>query len=225
MKCIIIEDQAPAQRVLKRYIDDIGSLELSGVFTNALSALEFLKSEEVQLIFLDLHLPRISGMDFLRSLSDPPAVIMTTAFPDYAVQSYEFNVADYLVKPFSFERFVQAVTRVIQQSESYDQKDLNHFFIKSGHEYIKVDAADILFIRSDMDYTEINLADKKHLTQDTLSHWEKKLGDQFYRLHKSYLINTEKIDKVVGNQVYLSNSVTVPIGRAYKEGFFEKYVK
>ena len=227
MNCIIIEDQAPAQRILKRYISDISTLELRGTFTNALSAMQFLENEKVDLIFLDIHLPKISGLEFLRSLPDPPAVILTTAFPDYAVQSYEFNVVDYLVKPFSFERFVKAInklSRKIDEPSASRSGELN-FFIKSGYEYIKINSADILFIKSDMDYTEINLPDKKHLTQETLSYWQEKLGPGFFRVHRSYLINTTKILKVSGNQVFLPVENTIPIGRAYKEEFFAKFVR
>ncbi len=109
MNCIIIEDQPPAQRILKKYIQDIGSLHLKATFSDAIQAMEFLKTEAVDLIFLDIHLPKISGIDFLKAMQNPPHVILTTAFPDYALESYEFNVVDYLLKPFSFQRFVKAV--------------------------------------------------------------------------------------------------------------------
>jgi DNA-binding LytR/AlgR family response regulator len=112
MHCIIIEDQPPAQRVLKKFIADMGQMELLGTFTDALQALEFLKANRVDLIFLDIHLPKISGIDFLKTLQTRPHVILTTAFPDYALESYEYDVVDYLLKPFSFERFVQAVAKV-----------------------------------------------------------------------------------------------------------------
>jgi response regulator of citrate/malate metabolism len=112
IRCIIIEDQPPAQRVLKKYISDIGNIVLNGTFADALQAMEFLKTSDIDLIFLDIHLPKISGIDFLKMLSTKPYVILTTAFPDYALESYEYDVTDYLLKPFSFERFVQAVSKV-----------------------------------------------------------------------------------------------------------------
>ena len=228
MDCIIIEDQAPAQRILKKYVADIGNLNLTGCFTNAITALDFMEQNEVELIFLDIHLPKISGMDFLKTLKNSPAVILTTAFPDYAVQSYEFDVVDYLVKPFSFERFVKAVTKARQyagQGNDAQTDSGTDFFIKSGYEYIKIDSREILYIQSDMDYTEINLTDKKHLTQETLNSWEQKLGPSFIRVHRSYLVNSAKIQKVVGNQVYLSVEQSIPIGRAYKEDFFARFMQ
>src|SRR5680860_1306938 len=112
MDCIIIEDQAPARRILEKYIADIGTLNLQGAFTDALQAIEFLRENQVDLIFLDIHLPKISGIDFLKSLSHPPQIILTTAFQDYALEGYELDVVDYLLKPFSFQRFVKAVSKV-----------------------------------------------------------------------------------------------------------------
>ncbi|MGB5228874.1 MAG: response regulator, partial [Eudoraea sp.] len=112
MNCIIIEDQPPAQRILKKFIEDIGSLQLKGVFSDAIQAMEFLKTNSVDLMFLDIHLPKISGIDFLRTMPNPPFVILTTAFSDYALESYDLNVVDYLLKPFSFQRFVKAVSKI-----------------------------------------------------------------------------------------------------------------
>lgn len=228
MNCIIIEDQAPAQRVLKKYIADLGKLSLMGTFNNAISALDFLANEKVDLIFLDIHLPKVSGMDFLKTLSNPPAVIFTTAFSDYAVQSYEMNVVDYLVKPFSFERFLKAVSKVnVSNSLAPLVENAGHeFYVKSGYEYIKVNSEDVIFIQSDMDYTEINLVGKKLLSPETLQYWEQKLApNNFIRIHKSYLINASKIEKIAGNQVYLSAGQSAPIGRAYKESFLARVVK
>lgn len=230
MNCIIVEDQAPAQRVLKKYIADMGSLTLKGTFSDALQALEFLKSEPVDLMFLDIHLPKISGIDFLKTLTNPPAVILTTAFSDYAVQSYELNVVDYLLKPFSFERFVKAVTKVTPSSTAYVATPVSsglECFIKSGYEYIKINSNEVVCIQSDMDYTELLMEDgKKHLAQETLSYWEQKLRNhQFVRVHKSHLVNLAKIEKIAGNQIHLTNQHTTPIGRAYKEAFLLQFVK
>ncbi len=139
MKCIIVEDQPPAQRILKKYIKDLGTLDLVDTFSNAIDAMEFLKSNEVDLIFLDIHLPKISGIDFLKAMPNPPAVILTTAFADYALQGYEFNVVDYLLKPFSFQRFVKAVAKVpLKAVKSLADNDVEikpvqkTMFIKSG---------------------------------------------------------------------------------------------
>lgn len=230
MDCIIIEDQAPAQRVLIRYITDMDHLTLKGTFSDAIEAMKFLKHSSVDLIFLDIHLPKISGIDFLNALPNPPAIIMTTAFSDYAVQSYELEVVDYLVKPFSFERFEKAVHRAGKgRSELIESKsvvsDHQVFFIKSGYDYIKVSSEEVLYIHSDMDYTELYLPDQMLLSSETLLYWEKKLdAQQFVRVHKSYLVNLAPIIKVSGNQVYLPGGICIPIGRAYKESFVSRYL-
>ena len=230
MTCIIIEDQPPAQRILKKYIEDFGSLELKAAFSNAIEALEFLKKETVDLIFLDIHLPKISGMDFLKVLPNPPAVILTTAFSEYAIESYEFNVVDYLLKPFSFQRFVKAVSKVtvkneLQPSDS-SENIRQEIFIKSGYEHIKVTINEILYIKSDADYTEIFLPQKKHLSSESLRYWLEHLDNNlFMRIHKSYIINTSKIEKVASNQVFLHDDIVIPIGRAYKESFAERFLK
>ena len=231
MTCIIIEDQPPAQRILKKFIKDIGTLELKATFSDALKALEFLKTEKVDLIFLDIHLPKISGLDFLKVLPNPPYIILTTAFSDYALESYEFNVVDYLLKPFSFQRFVKAVSKIPTEtikteiSNSENASFRKEIFIKSGYEHIKITVADIFFIKSDSDYTEITLANKKHLSSETLRYWTKELDENlFIRIHKSYLVNSNKIEKMVGNQLYLSNNQVVPMGRAYKESFMKRFI-
>lgn len=234
IRSIIIEDQPPAQRVLKKYIGDMGNMELKATFVDALQAMDFLKSEPVDLIFLDIHLPKISGIDFLKALTLKPQVILTTAFSEYALESYEYDVVDYLLKPFSFERFVQAVSKVpILKSEGFKPENQIEIvsspeviFIKSGYEYIKIDVADIRFIQSDADYTEIFTSEKKYLSQEPLRHWEEYLDPKkFVRIHKSYILNTSKIKKIVGNQVYLDESTNLPIGRAYKEEFMKNLIR
>jgi len=228
MNCIIIEDQPPAQRILKKYIKDIGSLELSGVFSDAIRGMEFLKKEHVDLIFLDIHLPRISGIDFLKMLPNRPHIILTTAFSDYALESYDLDVVDYLLKPFSFQRFVKAVGKVPvskQVEEPFTPQVKKEIFIKSGYEHIRVMIADILYIKSDADYTELHLSEKKHLSAEPLRYWLENLDtNQFVQVHKSYIINTSQIEKIAGNQVFLADGKSVPIGRAYKDSFLKRFV-
>lgn len=234
MKCIIIEDQPPAQRVLKKYINDIGSLDLKAIFTDALSAIYYLKSEKVDLIFLDIHLPKISGIEFLKIAKRKPYVILTTAFSDYALESYEYHVVDYLLKPFSFERFVQAVHKVpLNKSVRTNKTELaenNAFsdvvFIKSGYEHIKIEVEDIRFIRSDADYTEIYTKNQKYLSQETLKYWQEYLNpNKFSRIHKSYILNISKIKKIIGNQVQLNGNENLPIGRVYKDEFMKLIIR
>lgn len=231
MNCIIIEDQLPAQRILKKYIDDIGTLNLVGTFSDALQAMNTLNTEPIDLMFLDIHLPKISGIDFLKTISNPPQVILTTAFSDYALESYELSVVDYLLKPFSFERFVKAVSKATEKkSSSLSQgnsptSQSQEIFIKSGYEHIRINLTDVYFIKSDADYTEVHLQHKKHLSSDPLKSWEDRLeGLPFARIHKSYIVNTTKIKKLVGSQVYLNDDMILPIGRAFKDVLVKKFI-
>lgn len=234
IRCIIIEDQPPAQRVLQKYIGEMKSLDLKATFADALKAMDYLKTEEVDLIFLDIHLPKISGMDFLKALNRKPHVILTTAFSEYALESYEYHVMDYLLKPFSFERFVMAISKIpptnLQKSSmdmDLERKTVSEvIFIKSGYEHLKISLEDIMYIQSEADYTEIFTTEKKHLTSHSLRYWLQTLPeDQFAQVHKSYIVNIRQIVKVSGKRIFFDKETDVPIGRAFKEGFVEKYLK
>ncbi|WP_298427280.1 LytTR family DNA-binding domain-containing protein [uncultured Kordia sp.] len=229
--CIIIEDQAPAQRILQKYIKDIGTLDLKGTFSDAVDAIVFLQQNTIDLIFLDIHLPKISGMDFLKTLQHAPQVILTTAFSEYALESYEYNVVDYLLKPYSFQRFIQAVSKSVSlmkpSTEVVQEKmlvDEDHFFIKTGHDLVKVNTREILYFTSDEDYVKIVTRHKSYLSSDSLKTWLSKLTSVFCQVHKSYIINTKHIERISGNQIYLTNGTCVPIGRAYKEYFVATYL-
>ncbi len=226
MTCIIVEDQPPAQRILQKYIQDAEVLQLKGTYSSALEAMDFLGKEAIDIMFLDIHLPKLSGIEFLKTLGKKPHVILTTAFSEYALESYELNVVDYLLKPFSFERFLTAIHKIpkTQVQQLVTAKD--HIFIKSGYEHLKINIPEIYYIQADQDYTEIHQEKTKHLTQERLKEWEGILPSAvFLRIHKSYLINTHKILKVMGNRVHLDNGVQLPIGRAYKEEFVQRVLK
>lgn len=227
MRCIIIEDQAPARRVLQKYVNDYGKLELKECFSSATDAQSYLRSNGVDLIFLDIHLPELSGLDFLRSLEHPPAVILTTAFDEYAMDGYELDIVDYLLKPFSFARFCVAVEKAEQRISAQNRLSKNDsFFIKSGRAYVSVNRKDILYIHSHLDYTELHYESGKHIAQETLSYWEKTLhAFDFVRVHKSYMVNIGSIDHIQGNKIYFSNGDSIPIGRAYKDDFITNHVK
>lgn len=219
IKCIVIEDQAPAQRILKSYISDIPTLELLNVFGSALEAIPFLQDNEVDLLFLDIHLPKLSGMDFLKELKASPDVILTTAFTEYAVESYEYKVVDYLLKPFSFSRFEQAVKKVQEKRATEGAKGevTENVIIKNGHELVKVEKSSIQYIHSDSDYTEIVTEAKTHLSSNTLKHWVQELAPRFVQIHKSYVVNRDFAKSIAQNTLKLSTGDELPIGRAYKE--------
>ena len=232
VNCIIIEDQPPAQRILKRYIQDVASLNLKAVFSNAVESMQILNSGEVDLVFLDIHLPKISGIDFLKSLNKPPKIILTTAFPDYALEAYDLNVSDYLLKPFSFQRFLKAVTRATQNnSASGEQHTMNNpeisdLFVKSGHDIVRILIDDIIYIKSDADYTEVHLESKRQLSSEPLRYWISVLDEKrFCRIHRSYIINLSRIEKISGNQLYMKSNIQLPIGRSFKDEFLNKLNK
>lgn len=231
MHCIIIEDQRPAQEILEKYIKDLGSLQLRGVFTDALQAMHILNEQSIDLIFLDIHLPKLSGVDFLKALNKPPKVIFTTAFPDYALEGYELDVVDYLLKPFSFQRFVKAVAKASAQQAAgsdtlQEEKVEKDIFIKSGYDHIRVAIEEICYLKADTDYTEFHIGGQKCLSAESLKYWEEKLSaHDFIRIHKSYLVNTAKVQKVAGSHAHLEDDTRLPIGRAYKDDFFKKVLK
>lgn len=230
MKCIIVEDQPPAQRILRKFIEEVPKMELVGVFSDGIQAMDFMDREPVDLMFLDIHLPKISGLDFLKSMANPPQVILTTAFSEYALEGYDLNVVDYLLKPFSFQRFLQAVNKVVvrggQQATETENGGIQEIYVKSSHEHIKVLVKEIFTISSDSDYTEIILKNKKILSNEPLRHWMEVLqGGPFYQVHKSHIINTQKIDRISGNQVVLVDGSKIPMGRAYKENFLKNILQ
>jgi len=230
LKCLIIEDELPAQRVLKNYIEDVPYLELTGTFKSAVDALETIQDGDVDLLFLDINLPKISGLNFLRSLNDPPKVIVTTAYPDYAHEGFELDVVDYLLKPFSFERFIQALSKLkseraeeVPPSKSVS-RDYEHqyAFVKVDKTLHRVDFDDIYYIESDKDYVKIIRAGESLMLLQTLKHWLAMLPDRhFVQVHKSFIVNIARIDKITGNQIKIGGT-TIPIGRHYKQDFMEK---
>ncbi|NQX81953.1 MAG: response regulator transcription factor [Flavobacteriaceae bacterium] len=229
--CIIIEDQPPAQRILHKYISDIKHLDLKATFSNAIEAIEFLKTNNVDLIFLDIHLPKISGIDFLKSVPNHPYIILTTAFSEYALESYEYNVIDYLLKPFSFQRFIQAISKLPEVKSNEDNltsdktKDTDSILIKSGYDLIKILLKDIIYLKAVTDYIEITTTTKTYLSSYSLKEWISKLnGNVFFRVHKSYIVNTQYLTKISRNTIYLSN-IAIPIGRTYKEDFLSRYTE
>lgn len=235
LTCIIVEDQPPAQRVLQKYIQDIGTLTLLNTFADPLEAQSFLNEEEVDLIFLDVHLPKISGIDFLKIMKRHPKVILTTAFSEYALEGYELEISDYLLKPFSFERFFKAVSKVIREksgservgetvSQPSPSQQTDHLFVKSGNEYIQIKFAQLRYIKSDGDYTIAHTEKKKYLIGHPLRYWLQQLpANTFCQVHKSYIVNVQFVEKVSTNQIFI-DELQIPIGRTFKEHFFTKYL-
>lgn len=226
LNCIIIEDQLQAQLVIKNHIEKIPHLKLLGTYTNALEATPMLKSNNIDLVFLDINLPRINGIDFLKSVDNPPSIIITTAYSEYAVEGFNLAVTDYLVKPISFERFLTAISRVNKNSDVTDESDMSlskeFIFAKDGHSIIKIYLKDIKIIKSDTDFTIVILENRQLLLAYSLKFWEGVLPKtKFFRCHKSYIINIEKISKIMGNTIYIQKNM-IPIGRSNKDALLKK---
>jgi DNA-binding LytR/AlgR family response regulator len=224
ISCLIVDDEPLAQDVLHDYVKQAPQLELIGVCNNAIEALEKMKLNTIDLIFLDIQMPEITGIDFLRSLKDPPMVIFTTAYQNYAIEGFELNAIDYLLKPFSKDRFIKAVRKaeeLFKLKEEHSQKEDNYIFIKSDQKLQKVYYNDILYIEALADYVKIHTPDKRYITLQTMKNMESKLPDKFFkRVHRSYIVALNKIMTLVGSSVEVEGQ-KIPIGKNYKEGFFD----
>jgi len=219
MNCIIIEDEIPAQKILKNYIGKIPNLKLIDTFKAAIEANSFLNNHTVDIVFLDINLPDISGIDFIKTIKNPPAVIMTTAYPDYAVSSFELDtIVDYLVKPFSFDRFLKAVNK-LKARENIVELDTESetLFLNVDKTHHKIILNDILFLESDRNYVTVVTKTQKFSYVDSLKNWLLKLPvNQFVQVHKSYIVNSKCVDKITGNEVYVQGN-RIPIGRTFKQ--------
>ncbi len=221
VKCIIIDDEPLAQDVISEYITRLDFLEELGKFDDALSAIQFLNSEQVDLIFLDIQMPVLDGINFLKAFSSSPKIIFTTAHRHYAVDGFELNAIDYLVKPIPFYRFVQAVEKVKIYHKDTKSKEtnltLNAAFFKVDNKKIKVCFADILFIESLKDYIKVVLNDRTFVTYQTLSGVLELLPDtQFVQVHKSFIINYQYVTAIEGNMLEIKEH-TIPLGRSYRD--------
>lgn len=225
LKCIVVDDEPLAQEVLERYLQNIREIELVTTCSNALEAFEVLNNEPIDLMFLDISMPVISGLDFLRSLHKAPAVIITTAHPDYALQGYDLDVVDYLVKPVSMERFMKAVNKAIERVRLPLPQARNsmpdYMFVKSDQKLIRINFADIHYIEGMKDYVKIFTAEKMIVTLHTMKFFEANLpSDQFIRIHKSYIANAASIKSIAGNELEL-HQTRLPIGSSYKDNLMK----
>jgi DNA-binding LytR/AlgR family response regulator len=223
IRCIIIEDERLAQDVIKSHLQKADRFKLVGTYRTAPEAKEALEKEEVDLIFLDIQLPGMTGIHFLRSLPNPPLVVFTTAYPEYALESYEFNVIDYLLKPVSFERFSKTIDKIMDgkifkiPSSEIESFNREHIFIRSNSKFFRISFSDIIYIEGMKDYLKIHTADHVIITHQTMGEMENILpSGQFIRIHKSYIVAFARIKAVFGNSVEMEKAL-LPIGLNYKE--------
>lgn len=222
MRCLIIDDEPAAREILEEYISDTPELTLVGVCKNALEARQCLKEKESDLLFLDVNMPRLSGISFLKSLSHPPKVILTTAYSEYALEGYELDVVDYLLKPFSFERFLKAVDKVLAISHHPKTED-GYITLKADGKLYRFNFGEIIFAESQGDYLTVHTTEKRITFNQTLKSFYNQLPDtEFSRVHKSYIVSLSRIDYLEGNVIQMGKH-SIPVGASYKEAFLEKY--
>ncbi|MCA6381754.1 MAG: response regulator transcription factor [Cytophagales bacterium] len=228
-KVLIVDDEPLAQKVLQRFISLVDSLELVGLCSNAIEASNALRNQPVDLLFLDIRMPELSGLDLLKIIKNPPKVILTTAYAEHALEGYEFGVIDYLVKPIAFDRFLRAINKVVPTLQANTPplmptpvlKLSNYLFVKSDRKIYKIDYPEIKYVEAFGNYVKIHTTHKIVLAQETLTNLEKSLpAEHFLRIHKSYIVSIHFINLVDGNSLFVEN-VELPIGQLYKQRVYE----
>ncbi|MFC4212933.1 LytR/AlgR family response regulator transcription factor [Pedobacter lithocola] len=218
MIAIAIDDEPIALEIIRSHASKVPFIELSAAFTNAFEAITYLQQNKIDLIFLDIKMPDISGIDFLRSLSKPPMVIFTTAYTEHAVQSFELDAVDYLLKPFSLSRFLKACNKVHELYNFRNQRaetKSEYIFIKDGYEQVKVELNEILFVEASGNYTQIQLKDKLLSSRITINDLAELLPKtDFIRCHRAFIVAKNKITKFDRSQIFIGDKV-IPIGATY----------
>lgn len=226
MTCVIIEDELPAQELLQHFIEKTADLECLGTY-GSVAEVEISKLAKADCLFLDIQLPGLNGLEFLKQTEMSPKVIVTTAYRDYAIDAYEEAVVDYLLKPFSYQRFLKAVMRVANTETATEapkeESSAKELFVYADKTFYKINKNTINYLEAAVDYVELHYdSHKKLLVQDSMNNWEEKLKDDgFVRVHRSYLINFNKIEKIVGNSIYIGTKI-IPIGKTHRKAFFER---
>lgn len=233
IKVIIVDDEPLAQDVLETYIEQMPDLQLIRKCNNALEANDALSKFDVDLMFLDIQMPQMTGTEFLKTLSHPPLVIFTTAYPNYAVEGFELNATDYLLKPISLDRFMKAVNKAVEQIElhrkqeafTFEGSDQDHFFVKADKKLVRVKFSDIIYIEGLKDYVIIKTETGRVITLQTMKSLEDKLPSNiFRRIHRSFIVNMDKMHAVVGNMVEVfekGQAKHIPIGKNYRDELIE----
>jgi two-component system LytT family response regulator len=219
LKCIIIEDEPLAVKVLSDYVSQVPFLDLQKSFKDAILATDYLRINSIDLIFLDIHLPKLKGMSFLKTLPDPPAVIITTAYHQYAVEGYDLNVTDYLLKPIEFERFLKAVNKVKDSYKSKipGQESKSFIFLNVQKKKVKILFSEILYIESQREYIKIVTLKKEFLSKISTKEIENLLPQNlFKRIHRSFIVSIDKIESFSAKEVEIKGK-TIPIGREYAD--------
>ena len=231
IKCIVVDDEPLARDVIRRYVDQISTLRLVGEFGNAVEATIFLQTASVDIIFLDIKMPQLSGTEFVRSLRNVPKIIFTTAHKEFAHEGFELDVIDYLLKPIPFDRFLKAVNKAFPQkhqdiethaASTHEAKETNSFiYLRVDRKMIKVLLADVLYIESDKDYVKIYVENKFIITRQTIASVEAMLSEkQFIRIHRSYIVSINRIKSFTHETVEVGDK-ELPVGKLYRNNFLK----
>ena len=225
LNCIIIDDEPLARKGVREYIGDTDFLNLVGEYDTPLKVIDQVDLSAVQLIFLDIQMPKLTGLDFLKNLRNPPPVIVTTAYPEYALEGFELDVLDYLLKPISFQRFLKAVEKARGYYATHQPEAVDHIFIKTGSVLKKIVYDDILFVEALQNYVAIHTKDKKYMVYLTFRSLEENLPPaRFLKVHKSYIIQLSKVDAIEGNDI-LIGAQHIPVSRANRDEIMRRILQ
>lgn len=228
LNCVVVDDEPIAREIIETFIQKTPNLNLAGSFENGLEVIEFAKNQDIDIYFLDINMPDLDGISLAKIIGSTTHVIFTTAYRDYAVEGFNLNVVDYLLKPIAFDRFLQAIQKIPQKTTSNSitlieetiQKDF--LFVRSDRKMIKINFDEILYVESLSDYVKIHIENKTILTRETISNLEKKLPESgFLRVHRSYIISISKIDSYT-NEFIEIHKKAIPISRSFKESVLQK---
>ncbi len=227
MKCLIVDDEPLAREGLKEFVEQTPFLEYAGSLPSALEAMEFLKQNAVDIVFLDIQMPDMTGIELMKALANPPQVVFTTAHREFALDGFDLNAVDFLLKPFSYDRFLKAVNKAVAVAGNANESNevpKDHIFIKCKGMIVKVVVDDILFIETAKDYVFIHTVHDKHLTLVSLKHIEEELPkEKFIRVHRYYLVGLKHVKKLEGNLIYVGNH-KIKISRALRNGVYQAII-
>lgn len=234
VKCLIVDDEPLALQLIQSHIERLPQLEIVAACQNALEAFDLLKKEQIDLVFLDIQMPVLTGIEFVKSLQHPPSIIFTTAYREYAVESYELEVVDYLLKPITFTRFFKAINKYINQNKvpqasqvipqaapTAETSEDSFLYVNANKKRIKVLFQEVEYIESLKDYIRIHQASGSITTKEKISEFEQKLPPYFLRIHRSFIVNTKQITAYTAHDVEIKDK-EIPIGGSYKKEVFER---
>lgn len=222
IKCIVVDDEPLAVSLLGSYVEKIPFFELVFSTENPILALEYIQKNDADLIFLDIQMPELSGINFMKIVGDKLKYILTTAYSEYALEGYEHNVIDYLLKPITFDRFQKSALKAQERFPTNETSANSYFFVKSSGQQHKINFDEILYIESIKDYVNIKTDNQEYIVLDTLKSLERQLSDRFTRIHKSFIVNVDKIIRINPKTISLLSEIEIPMGETYKSDFFLK---